>query len=640
MRYPPQFIDELRSHFRLSDVIGKRIPVKKHGREYSACCPFHNEKTPSFTINDEKGFYHCFGCGAHGDAINFVKDYHKIPYGEAVERMAQEAGMALPEITPEKRKEMDREGVLQQVMASAAEWFSQQLAAPAARDARDYLQRRGIRPEIIKEFGLGFAPEARQGLHQSMLQRDINPKMQEELGLIVKREDGTLQDKFRDRIQFPIHNLRGAVIAFGGRRMKSDAESKAPKYLNSPDTPLFKKSYVLYNAHRARKSAVESGRLIIAEGYMDVIALAQAGFAGAVAPLGTAITPEQLKLAWGMVDEPILCLDGDSAGERAMLRAAEIALPLLQPAKSLRFCVMPQGEDPDSLILKQGRQAMEEVLVQTTPLVDIIWRKHYEARNPQTPEQKAGAERELMRVVGAIADESVRGYYIREMKERMRQFGQKRDVVHTANSSSQKYNNQYDAGESQGYGKGKAGKKPSNKPVVLPTKLPAMLDANTQTQRCYMQMMALILLVPKLLDMAEVEDALGFMQHEDVLVQALKSALQQSGGADITRDSILSKIASPGLRTQADEITDLMRNPNFFTIAKKKDAEERLQLAFAQFKLLQERVAHVSLQQDYRGVTQQLSNENSEEALKRFYEVTKQVRKRHDDAGWYGEEPS
>jgi len=436
MRYPPQFIDALRSHFRLSDVIGKRIPVKKHGREYSACCPFHNEKTPSFTINDEKGFYHCFGCGAHGDAINFVKEYHKIPYGEAVERMAQEAGMPLPEITPQKQKEMDRESQLLQVMTVASQWFSQQLLAPAAREARDYLHRRGIQPTTIDAFGLGYASESRQGLHQAMLQRDISPNLQEELGLIVKRDDGSLQDKFRDRILFPIHNLRGAVIAFGGRRMKSDAESKAPKYLNSPDTPLFKKSYVLYNAHRARKSAVESGQLIIAEGYMDVIALSQAGFTGAVAPLGTAITPEQLKLAWGMVDEPILCLDGDSAGERAMLRAAELALPLLQPSKSLRFCVLPKGEDPDSLILKHGQQAMQDILQQSTPLVEILWRKHYTSRQVETPEQKAGAERELMRVVATIADESVRGYYVRDMKERMRQFGQKRDEVRVGNTTA------------------------------------------------------------------------------------------------------------------------------------------------------------------------------------------------------------
>ncbi len=628
MRYPPQFVDSLREHFRISEAIGKRIPVKKRGREYMACCPFHHEKTPSFTINDEKGFFHCFGCGMHGDVIGFIKDYEKISYKEAIERLAQEAGMALPELSQEKREEMDKNEQMLQVMTAASQWFSQQLSiAPNARDARTYLTKRGIHQETIAKFGLGFAPDNKQALHNVLLQRGITPQMQEEIGLIVKRDDGTYQDKYRDRIQFPIHNQRGQVIGFGGRKMKSDLESKAPKYLNSPDTPLFKKSYVLYNMHRARKYASEHHQLIIAEGYMDVIALSQAGFEGAVAPLGTAVTPEQLKLAWSVVNEPIMCLDGDKAGERAMLRSAETALTLLVAGKSLQFCILPEGEDPDSLILARGRGAMEEALKGCVPLVEVLWRHHYASKPLATPEQRAGAEKELMETVAKIADEHVREHYKREMKERIKEAGTGKRMsgdhavsLYTQVSAS------------------KSGKGIKNMPIIKPSKLPDSLDIKAQVARCNELMLVLVYHVPALLANGDVDALIGQMEISDVTLEALRSAcnVAAADAQDGKISSIAEYIASPALRHQVEERVTLSRHLDLFSLAKEKDADARLKYGLQLFDQLRERLAQVHISVEHVSAALRMSSEGTDASLKRFYAVSKQAKRPHEDAGWYG----
>lgn len=417
MRYPPQFLDRLRQHYRLSEVIGQRITLKRSGREYSGLCPFHNEKSPSFTVNDEKAFYHCFGCGAHGDVIGFIKEYENLGYGQAVESLARQAGISLPQPPKGQREAIDRAERLYQVMEQAAHWFTLQLRLAGGSDVRDYLARRGIREETIKEFRLGFGPPKRHAMKDALQQRGISEVEMREAGLLAQLEDGGSYDKFRGRLMFPIQDGSGRVIAFGGRLI--DAEAKGPKYLNSPDTPLFKKSYNLYHLDVARRAAAKSGTLLVAEGYMDVIALAQAGMDHAVAPLGTAITTEQLGLLWGIVNEPVLCLDGDAAGWRAMERALDLALPMLAPGKSLAFLRLPQGEDPDSLVQKHGAAAMQSLLDQKMPLIDVFWEKYFTQQPHQTPEQMAGAEQALKVAVDRIQNPSVRGFYQQAVKERL-----------------------------------------------------------------------------------------------------------------------------------------------------------------------------------------------------------------------------
>lgn len=418
MRYPPQFLDRLRQHFRLSEVIGQRITLKRAGREYSALCPFHNEKSSSFTVNDEKAFFHCFGCGAHGDVIGFIKDYENLTYTQAVESLAQQAGISLPQPTRVQREHYDASERQYKLMEAASNWFTLQLRHLGGERARDYLNKRGLTDETVREFRLGFGPQKRHALKDALMQQGFREAELLQGGLIVQAETGgDSYDKFRGRLMFPIHDSSGRVIAFGGRLI--DPEAKGPKYLNSPDTPLFKKSYNLYHLDVARRAAGKANMLLVVEGYMDVIALAQAGMDEAVAPLGTAITREQLGMLWQIADEPVLCLDGDAAGWRAMEKALELALPLLSPGKSLSFARLPMGEDPDSLVRKNGKDALKKLLAQRMPLIDVFWEKYYSQQSLATPEQQAGAEQALTKAVALIQDASVRGLYQQAIKERL-----------------------------------------------------------------------------------------------------------------------------------------------------------------------------------------------------------------------------
>ncbi len=353
------------------------------------CCPFHNEKSPSFFVNDDKGFYHCFGCGAHGDVIRFVVEQEGLGFIDAVKSLAQEAGLELPEPTPEARERTAAANSLHDVTAAAAVHFADQLRDSRGTGARDYAVRRGLSPGTIDTFGLGFAPDSRSAL-RTALARFGDDRLVEAGLLVVPDADspgsgGAPYDRFRGRLMFPIRDPRGRVIGFGGRIL-GDGQ---PKYLNSPDTPLFDKGRTLYNLDRAGPVARKSARLIVVEGYMDVIGLAQAGFADAVAPLGTALTEAQLGLLWRYAPEPILCFDGDAAGQRAGLRAALRALPLLEPGKSLRFATLPAGQDPDDLVRSGGPAAFERVLAAAEPLIDRLWRSETEGADTTTPERRA-----------------------------------------------------------------------------------------------------------------------------------------------------------------------------------------------------------------------------------------------------------
>jgi DNA primase len=416
MSITPDFLDELRLRLPVSEVVGKRVSLTRHGREYTGLCPFHKEKSPSFTVSDEKGFYHCFGCGAHGDVVRFVMETEALAFPDAVEKLAGLAGLPPPPRGPRDAEKEEKRATLHDVLEAAAGWYESQLAAAVGSTARDYLKGRGLTPETIGEFRLGFAPDRNSGLKDALLARQFTEAQMLEAGLLVEPEGGgETRDKFRGRVMFPITDPRGRVVAFGGRAM---GDGK-PKYLNSPETPLFRKGHLLYNLARARPKARDAGTIIVVEGYMDVIALDQAGLGYAVAPLGTALTEDQLKLLWRVAPEPVLCFDGDAAGTRAAHRAMERALPMLAPGISLRFAFLPSGEDPDTLVRRNGPEAMTGLLKSARPLTDVLWDARFSAVAADTPERRAGLEREIGKVVSEIRDPKIRDYYRADLNARL-----------------------------------------------------------------------------------------------------------------------------------------------------------------------------------------------------------------------------
>jgi len=408
----PAFLDELRSRTLLSALIGRTTKLQKAGREYRACCPFHNEKTPSFYVNDDKGFYHCFGCSAHGDAIRWLTDQRGLPFMDAVKELAQAAGMELPAMDARAAERAEAAKGLHEACDDAAAWFTEQLHGLAGAEARAVLEKRGIRPETARDFGLGFAPDSRGKLKAAL--KDYGDPILVEAGLLISVEGKDPYDRFRGRLMIPIRDQRGRAIAFGGRII-GDGE---PKYLNSPETPLFDKGRTLYNLDKAAPAARKAGRVLVVEGYMDVIALAQAGFGEAVAPLGTALTEPQLERLWRISDVPILCFDGDSAGQKAAIRAAHRALPMLTPGRSLAFVTLPQGQDPDDLVRAKGPAAFEALLRQTQPLVDRLWAHEVAAEPTATPEQKAGLKARFTELANSIADNDVKHEYLADFRRR------------------------------------------------------------------------------------------------------------------------------------------------------------------------------------------------------------------------------
>lgn len=412
MTLSPQWLDELRSRTTLSTLIGRSVKIQKAGREYKACCPFHNEKTPSFTINDEKGFYHCFGCGAHGDAIRWMTEQRGLGFMDAVKDLAAEAQMEVPAPDPRAAQRQEQRATLHDVMAAAQDWFVTQFNGIEGAEAREYLKNRGISDKTIREFGFGFAPNSRGKLKEALSGHGIDLLI--EGGLLIKVEDKDPYDRFRGRLMIPIRDPRGRVIAFGGRIL-GDGE---PKYLNSPDTPLFDKGRTLYNLDKASPASRQTGRILVVEGYMDAIALAQAGFEDVVAPLGTALTEHQIERIWKMVEAPILCFDGDNAGQKAAMRGALRALPILKPAHSLNFISLPAGQDPDDLIRDEGPQAFAALVAKPQMLGDKIWQFEFEAEPLNTPEAKAGLKKRVADHVRDIGDPDIAQHYRQDFQER------------------------------------------------------------------------------------------------------------------------------------------------------------------------------------------------------------------------------
>jgi DNA primase len=406
MAFPPGFLDELRSRISLSGLVSRRVKLERRGREFAGLCPFHHEKTPSFYVVDDKDFFHCFGCGAHGDAIGFVMRAENLDFLEAVERLAAEAGVAVPQSTPEEQKKAQRQKTLLETLEAASAFYEARLWSPAGQSARDYLKARGLDTDTIRRFRLGWASDDRQALRRA-LEGDYSEPLLVEAGLLHCREDGEPFDYFRSRLIFPIGDRAGRTIAFGGRVL-GDGQ---PKYLNSPESPVFEKGRVLYGWSVARAAAAAGQDVIVAEGYMDVIALHRAGFASAVAPLGTALTEFQLQELWRLGPEPILCFDGDTAGERAAARALRRALPLLRPGCSLRFAVLPAGDDPDSLLRREGREALQKVLRSALRMAPKLWEIEVGARPIDTAERRADLERRLIEDIELIPDRGIQTQY-------------------------------------------------------------------------------------------------------------------------------------------------------------------------------------------------------------------------------------
>lgn len=419
----------------MSDVVRPKVALKKQGREWRGLSPFNVEKTPSFYVNDQKGFFHDFSSGKHGDGFNFLMETEGVSFPEAVERLAVMAGLPLPVETTEQREQDEKRATLAEALELAAVYFEKELKGAAGREARDYLARREISDASRAHFRLGFAPPDRFGLRDRLAAKGASVETMIEAGLLIHGTDmngkdiAVPYDRFRNRLMFPICDRAGRVIAFGGRALEKDVHSPSidgrsyerpiAKYLNSPETPLFHKGATLYNLHNARKAAHEAGTVVVVEGYVDVIAMTAAGFAHTVAPLGTALTADQCGLLWRMAEEPILCFDGDSAGRKAAWRAIDTALPLIGPERSLRFALLPAGQDPDDLLRSGGAAAVARAIAATAPLVDLLWMRETEGRLFDTPERRAGLERRLSEVAALIADETLRRYYGQELSSRL-----------------------------------------------------------------------------------------------------------------------------------------------------------------------------------------------------------------------------
>jgi DNA primase len=418
MRFTPQFLDELRARLPTSEVVGRRVKLRKAGREWKGLSPFNKEKTPSFFVNDQKQAWFDFSSGKNGNIFDFVMLTDGVSFPEAVERLAQQAGVPLPVSSPEAEAREERRKTLHDIVEIAAKFFEATLAARGGARGRGYLADRGLSPATQLKFRLGYAPAEQYALKEHLGAAKVSVADMIEAGLLVSGDDIAVPyDRFRDRVMFPISDWRGRVIAFGGRALSKEVSAK---YLNSPETPLFHKGATLYNIAAARTAAHEGAPVVAVEGYIDVIAMACAGYEATVAPLGTALTAEQLALMWRLHDEPILCFDGDDAGRRAAYRAVDLALPLLQPGKSLKFAALPDGQDPDDLARSGGREAIEDVLGAARPLAAVLWARESEAISLDTPERRAAFEARLGEVIKTVGDETVRRYYRQDFADRLR----------------------------------------------------------------------------------------------------------------------------------------------------------------------------------------------------------------------------
>lgn len=595
MTFPPAFLDRLRSHFLLSELIGRRMPLKKAGREFSGLCPFHGEKTPSFTVNNEKGFFHCFGCAAHGDAIEFVKRYEKLTYRETVEKLAREAGLPLPEQSPQAIAQEKRAAGLHEAMEAACAWFESQLARQENARVRDYIRLRGLNEEIRARFRLGFAPDARGALLSHLRQKGFSENTLAEAGLIIRPENGAPYDRFRGRVIFPIRDVRGRIVAFGGRLWETGGGMPGrtlPKYLNSPETPIFHKGELLFNLDQAGPAARGNAQMVIVEGYMDAITMVQGGFPATVATLGTAVTEAHLRKLWQYAPEPVLCLDGDAAGARAMLRAAELVLPLLAPGFGLRFARLPAGEDPDSLLKNKGSSALSEALSAAGNLSETLW-SHFSRHTPATPEGRAALEQQLTDLANRIAHPTVKTHYRAFFRDRIWALG--------AAASGRKT------------GK-KATPEPEKTGIAPPGPAP----------RSHRQFIKLLLLQPELLHESAVEDHLSQM---DSLAAPLAGL----------REALLSAACEPEILSQREKLNAYLEKRNLAADADAiladsslmlpKVAAESLTDARRIWRDMAEKDMLAALEAEHRALQHATGSGFDEETYGRMLELQQEIRR-------------
>lgn len=574
MSLPPGFLDELRTRASLSQVVGRKViwDARKSNQgkgDMWAPCPFHQEKSASFHVDDRKGFYYCFGCHAKGDAISFVRETENVGFMEAVEILAREAGMPVPKQDPRAQEKADKRTELSQVMEHAVQWFRLQLQTGQAAEARGYLDRRGLNKAALERWEIGFAPDAWQGLWDALKTKGVSDELILGAGLAKpSTKGGKPYDTFRGRIMFPIRDARGRAIAFGGRAMDPDDNAK---YLNSPETELFDKGRSLYNMKDARVAAGKGMPLLVAEGYMDVIALHGAGFEAAVAPLGTAITENQLQMLWRISPEPIITLDGDKAGQNAALRLIDLALPLLEAGQSLRFAVMPEGLDPDDVLKTQGAGALQKLLDDAMPMVRLLWQRETEGRVFDSPERKAALDKALRQRIMLIKDPSIRSHYGQEIKDLRWQLFRPQATKR---------------GPARGQGGGKWQAPPQ--PPMASTKasaLGAASDAQTSEHLREAVILAAFANCPQIIE--DFESGLESMTCADRTHATLRDLLLRhgAGGAKVLRDQISSALGPDALENLTSQrhvaITPCIRNPGDIEMATMTVAEELAKLEAA-----------------------------------------------------------
>ena len=578
MKFDPKFLDQIRSRIQVSEIVGDSVSLTKKGREHTGLCPFHKEKTPSFTVNDEKEFYHCFGCGAHGDVIRFLVDHRGFTFPDAVKDLANRAGLALPDDFDGGRSQVDDS--LYQAMNEAGEWFNQQLFSQSAGEAQGYLEKRGFTPDEVKKLQLGFAPRNRHGLKQVLLQRGFSEKTLIDTGLLIQPEGGGESfDRFRGRIMFPIHDSQGRLVAFGGRIL-GDGE---PKYLNSPETPIFSKGYLLYGYHYARTHMKRGDPVVVGEGYMDVLALRKAGYAGALAPMGTALTEDQISLLWRLSFEPTLCFDGDRAGEKAAQRAADRALPLLRPGYTLKFAHLPQGEDPDSMV-RGGRKAqLGQILSQGGSMLDTLWASLIQGKDLKAPEQQALLLKQIDQLTKRAENPSVAATFRSALKD--------------------KYYQQRNQGR-------------FNKPAAIKLSRPTNFF-----EKSHAILLAILIHHPHLLD--EVAEELASVESSDESLNALKEAILNFATQEdeYTASNLKEFIYHQGLEVSVGHLlsTDAVLN---FPQAQEMSSQEE---ALEGWREVYSKLRKTQLEEEVQRLQALLAQEMTQENWRRLVEVKKML---------------
>lgn len=618
MRFPQSFLDEIRDRVPISDVIGKRVSWDKRKTnaprgDYWACCPFHGENTPSFHCEDKKGRYHCFGCGVTGDHFRFLTELDGMSFPEAVQQIADLAGVPMPERDPEAERREAVRSTLADVMEMAVVFFETQLQQPAGAKARAYLRDRGLSGPTQKKFRLGYAPDSRNALKEHLAQKGVTRNQIEACGLVVFGDDIPVSyDRFRDRIMFPIEDARGRVVAFGGRALSPDVPAK---YLNSPETELFHKGRLLYNFRRARDGVKREGSIVAVEGYMDVIALDQAGIENAVAPLGTALTENQLDLLWRAAQEPVLCFDGDKAGVRAAFRSLDLALPGLKPGRSVRYALLPEGKDPDDLVKDGGRAAFDAVLKAAKPLADMLWSRETGGKVYDTPERRAELEQNLRAATNLIQDESVRRHYGQAMRELINaHFGAPR----SGRSGGRDQKSRYGAGG----GKGRSGMAGGRLAISESLSRSRLLAGGEGMPLREAAVVATVLSHPGLLG-EHFDDFTGCdLDHGGL--ERLRSAILDAcaTGRPRSREALLEHPSLVSQKAAVDALDSLIRRARLWT-ATQEAAFEDAQEGFRQALRLHRRAK--SLRRELRAAEAALGSDASEINFGRLADIRKEI---------------